>query len=99
MQAEGAGEEPVSEGDMDDVVFGDPRGGHESGRQFGPGLQIVPGIADHRRLAGGPRGGMDPHHLTQRDGEHAVGIIEAQIFLGGKGQAAQVGESSDICRG
>ena len=39
---------------------------------------------------------MDAHHLAQRHGEHAVGVVEAQVLLGGEGEPMEVVEGLDI---
>jgi hypothetical protein len=96
MEAEAAGEQAVAEGDLDDVVLGDPGGGDHPGHQVGPGLDIVAGVADHGRLTGGAGRGMDPDHVTQGHGEQAVGVVVAQILLDGERQPAQVVQRADV---
>ena len=90
MQAESAGKQAVTEGDVDNIVVGHAGRGHEPGNQLGPGIQVVAGVADHGRLAGGAGRGMDADDILERHGEHAVRIVDPQILLGGKRQPGQV---------
>ncbi len=63
-----------------------------------PGLDILFGIADDGRFAGGAGRGVDPHHILQRHGEQAEGIVVAQIVLVGERQILQIGEGPDVLR-
>ena len=91
MQAEGTGEKSIMEGDLYYIIMGDPGRGHKTGRQIRPHPDIVFGIADHNGFTGCPRGGMDADNFPERHSEHSIGIIEAQILFGGKGQFRQIG--------
>jgi hypothetical protein len=39
---------------------------------------------------------VDPGHLVLRHGEHAEGVLRAEVFLGGEGELAQVGELPEV---
>ena len=55
-------------------------------------VEVVLGIADHGRLAGGARRGVDAHDLLRGIGEHAERVVVAQVVLGGEGEPGEVGE-------
>jgi hypothetical protein len=55
----------------------------------GPVVDVVLGVADHGRLAGGAAGGVQAGHLLARHGEHAEGVVVAQVLLGGEGELAR----------
>ena len=83
---------------MDDIAPADAGGAQGAGDKLGPGLDVPAGIADDRRFARGPRGGVDPHDLFHGHGKHAERIIVAQVLFGSKGQPLQVLETFDIFR-
>src|SRR6516164_2893575 len=64
--------------------------------QIGPDVEVVAGIADHRRFTGGPRRGMKAQDLLARHGEHAEWIIVAQILLGRERKFGKVLERTEI---
>ena len=39
---------------------------------------------------------MDAHDLVHGRGEHAEGVVVAQVVLGGEGQLLQVGQRADV---
>ena len=82
VRAEAAGEQAVAVGDVDEVARPPARGADRARADLGPDLDVGLGVADHRGLAGGARGGVDPHHLLARHGEHAERIVPAQVVLG-----------------
>ena len=96
--AQAAGEQAVAVGDMH-LVAGPAAGGVDGARhQLRPHVDVVPGVADHGRLAGGAAGGVHAHHLLARHGEHAERIGVAQVLLGGEGELRQVGEGFQVVR-
>ena len=46
-----------------------------------PGVQIIPGIPHHGRLADGAAGGVDADQLLRRDREQAERITLVKILL------------------
>ena len=96
MRAQAAGEQAIAIGDMR-LMAGPPARGVDGARHdVRPGCNIFPGIADHRRLAGGARRGVHPHHLFHRHGERTERIIPAQILLAGEGKSGQIAEGAEI---
>ncbi len=74
-----------------DNVFGrrpsccvDPRHG------LRPDFHVMVSIPSHRHLAGGAAGGVDLPELAHRHGEHAKGVVVAQILLVGERQLGDV---------
>ena len=98
MGAEAAGEQPVAVGDVDDVARPAAGGVDRAGDQVGPHVDVGLGIADDGRLAGRPARSMDAHHLLARHGEHAVGVVVAQVLLGREGKAGEVGQRPEVIR-
>ncbi len=94
--AEPAGEKPVTVGVVDDVALVGAGCGEGTGHRFGPVFDVAPGVADHRRLAGRARGGVDAHDLLEGHGEEAVGVVVAHVLLEGKRQALQIVEALDL---
>ena len=41
---------------------------------------------------------MDARHLIPWDGEHAEGIIGAQVLFGGQGEFGEIGEIGQVIR-
>ena len=96
MRAKPAGEQPVAIGDMHDIAFA-PTGRADGPRdQIGPAVDIALGIAHHRGFARGARGGMQPHQLLARGGEHAEWIGVAQVGFDGEGEFRQIGERVQV---
>ena len=96
MKSEGAGKHAVAEGDLDHIVMGHPGRGHETRHQVRPGVDIVFRVADHGRFAGGAGGRVDTDNLPQRNGKHPIGIVQPEIFLGGKRKLSQIIEGTDL---
>ena len=61
------------------------------GEHLRPGVDVVPGIADDGRLAGGAARCMDARALLTRDGEHAEWVAVTQVLLGRERKCCQVG--------
>ena len=89
LEAEPACEKIIIEGNLDDVVFGEARGGQKPGGAFGPVAKVIASKADDDGFTRHAGGRMDAHDITQRDGEHIVGIAFLQVFLCREGQFAQ----------
>ena len=96
VQAEGAGEQAVVEGDLDHIVLGDAAGGQHARHEVRPGLDVVPGVAHDRGHAGRSRRSVEADDLPERQGEQPVRIVVPQIALGRKGKLAEVFERSQI---
>ena len=94
--AQAAGEQAVAIGDMYHVFGAAPGGADGAGDHRRPGLDVVAGVAHHGGLAGGAAGGVDAHHLFPGGGEHAEGVVGAQVRLGGKGKQAQVSQGLQV---
>ena len=96
MDAEAPGEEPVAIGVVQQVAAPQPRGAQRPRDHRGPGVEIPLGVAHHRRLARGAGGGVDPRHPLTRDGEHAEGVVVAQVRFHGEGELRQVLERGQV---
>src|SRR3954467_14147386 len=98
MNAEAAGEKAVAIGIVD--LHAGPAAArvNRARAHVRPGADIELGIADDRRLAGRTGRRVDADDLVHRHGEHAIGIIGAQIVLAGERKFAQVGEVLQIVR-
>ena len=98
VHAEAAGEQPVAERLVH--LHAAPAAARVDAARadIGPGLDVALRVADHGRLAGGAGRRMDAHDLVHRHREHAVGIIRAQVVLGGERKLAQIGELLQIVR-
>ena len=98
MEAKGAGEQAVAEGNLDHVLVGDAHGHAEPGHQVGPGVQVVFGVANHGGLAGSAAGGVDSGDILHRLGEKAEGVVVPDVLLGGEGDVFHVGKLLDLIR-
>ena len=96
VRAESAGEQAVAVGHVHLVARARARGAHRARHDVRPGVDVLRGVADHRGLAGGARGGVDAHDLVHRHREHAEGIGLAQVGLGGERELRQVGERAAV---
>ena len=77
MKAQTTGEETITVAVMHNIVYGNATGKNGAGHHFGPQVQIGAGVSAHRRLAGGPTGGMDTHHILEGNGQHTPRIAVA----------------------
>ena len=98
VRAQAAGEQAVAIGDVHLVAGTRARGAHRARHDVRPGVDVLRGVADHGRLAGGARRGVDAHDALHRHREHAEGIGFAQVDLGGERKLRQVGERAQISR-
>jgi len=98
VEAQAAGEEPVSISVVQDVPGLTPCHAKASGDAFGPHLDVVPGVADHGGLALRPRRGVDADHVLQGLGEQPEGVVIPEILLGREGQAGKILQGADIVR-
>jgi hypothetical protein len=98
MKAQPPGKQPVAHHVLKHIPGPHPGHVHAPGYQVGPGGDVFPGVVDHRGLAGGPRGGMEAHHLGKRPGQHIPAAFP-QVVLRGKREAAQVFQAPEPFRG
>ena len=96
MRAKPPGEQSIAVGHMADVARTPARGPDGPRNQVRPIVDIALGIADHGRLAGRAGRGMDADQLLARDGEHAEGIVVAQILLVGEGELRQISQRMQV---
>ena len=92
MRPEATGEEAIAVADVRDVLgtaVGIPDATREA---VAPDVQVVLGVAAHRRDAGGAAGHVNLAHILLRHGKHAVWVVVAQILLGGEGGLRDVGK-------
>jgi hypothetical protein len=94
--AETTGKQAVTIADVDHVATPATAGVERTRHQLRPHVDVVLGVTDDGRLAGGARGRVHPHHLLARDGEHREGVTLAQIVLGREGKFFQVVEGLQI---
>ncbi len=96
VRPQAAGEQAIAVGNMH-LVPGPAAGGADRARHhLRPGVDVVAGVADHRGLTGGAAGGVQAYHLVHGHGEHAIGVVVAQIGLGREGQVRQVFQALDV---
>ena len=75
MRSESASKKPITVRDLYTIPRA-PTGCLNRARDAGcPMINIVFGITDHRRFAGGTARGMNSHHLTHRHAEKPKGIV------------------------
>ena len=86
MQPERSGEKSVAESDLRHVVGGCAACTDDAGDTVAPDIEVMPGVGDHGRLAGGAGGTMDPHHVAHRAGKKLERIILPQGRLSGHRQ-------------
>ncbi len=98
VRAQPAREQAVAIGHVDDVARLAARGADGARHQVGPVVQVARGIADHGGLAGRAAGGMDARYALARHGEHAEGVVVAQVFLARERKLGDVGELLEIVR-
>ena len=96
VRAQSAGEQAVAVGVVDRVRGRRPGGHHAPGHEFAPVLDVALGVADHGGRAGGAGGGVDADDLVLGYGEHAEGILVAEILLDGEGQQGDVLQGLDV---
>ena len=98
MDAKPAGEQAVAIGIVNDHAAAAAGGADRACHHVRPGRDVVSGVADHDRFAGGARGGMHPHQLLARHGEHVERIIVAQVGLHRERKFGEIGELAEIRR-
>jgi hypothetical protein len=98
MDSETAGEQSIPVGVVHDVAGRSAGAGERAGHQVRPRVEIARGIADDRGLARRPRRRVQPEQPFARHGEHAKGIVVAQIRFQRERKSADVGERLEIPR-
>ena len=98
MCAQAAGKEAVAVAHMHHVTRPGARRADAAGHAVGPGVDVVAGVADYRRLAGGAAGRMDASALGPRHGKHAKRVAVAQILFGRERELRQVLQRVAIVR-
>src|SRR5258706_7475490 len=81
VRAQAAREKAVAVSDMNDVGGTAAGGAYRARNHGGPGIDVLPGIADDGGLAGGAAGSVHAHDVVHRYREHAEGIVGAQVGL------------------
>ncbi|MPN54235.1 hypothetical protein SDC9_201905 [bioreactor metagenome] len=69
MKAESAGEKPVSESDLGNIVGRYPCGTGDAGDQIAPGVHVFSCITHDGRLSCGSGGSVNPYDFFFRLGE------------------------------
>ena len=98
VKAETAGEQTVAVRDLHHVARPDSGRTHRSRHDVGPHVEVVPGVADHGGLSGGPARRMDAHHLLARHREHPERIVAPQVFLDGEREGPEILQRLEIVR-
>ena len=96
VEAEPAGEQPVAVGILHQHAGPAAGGAHAARDDVGPGLDVAPAVADHRRLSGRAGRGVDAQQLLARHRHHPERIILAQLALGRERKFAQVVERLQV---
>src|SRR6266849_3323489 len=92
VEAEPAREEPVAEGDVEQVAAVRARGRHHARHHLTPDVEVAGGVGDDRGLALGPGGGVDPSELGARNRQEAERVLLAQIRLPDERKGGEVRE-------
>ncbi|MCY1260404.1 hypothetical protein D9M70_86500 [compost metagenome] len=98
VRAEAAGEQAVAVGNVHFVATMATSGADRARNHVGPGVDVVLGVADHGRFAGGAAGRVQAHDVVHRHGKHAVGVVVPQVGLGGEREFRQVVQGLDVVR-
>ena len=98
LEAESSGEHSVTGSILEDIFRTASDHPEAACNGVGPLLEILLGVEDHGRVAGGAAGGVETHALGERDGCYAKGICVAQILLRGEGGALEVVEAAYVRR-
>ena len=96
MHAKPAGEEAIAIRIVDDHAGAAARGADRARHDFGPDIDIGPGVSDHDRLAGGAGRGVDADQSFAGDSEHLERIVVAQIGLHREGKFAKIGGLPEV---
>src|SRR5205807_9834916 len=96
VETEAAGEEPVAEGDLQEVAPARAGRSHHARHDLTPGLEVTRRVPDDRGLALGAGGGVETCDLAELHGEEAERVMVAQIGLADERQARQVVESPNL---
>ncbi len=92
VRAQAPGEKAVAVGDVNDVGRSPARGADRTRHHRCPGIDVLLRVADDGGLAGGAARGMHAHDSVHGHGEHAEGVIRAQVGFGGERKLRQVCE-------
>src|SRR5437899_12846755 len=95
VEAESAREEPVAEGDVQQVAAAGARGDQRAGHDFAPDVEVSGAIRGDRRLALGAGRGVDPRDLSTGHRQEAERVLLAKIRLADERQARQIRERTD----
>ena len=95
MRAKAAGEQAIAVADVDHVILATVCVLDAAREALAPDVEVVLGVAAHRRHAGGAGGHVDLLHLGERCGKHPVGVVVAQVLLGDERRLLQVVEALD----
>ena len=83
VQAQGAGEQAVAKGDLDDIPFGGASAHRHPGYLVRPVFNVLAGIHPNSRLSSGAGGSVDPHDLLHGLGQHLERVIIPDVILRG----------------
>ena len=92
MGAQTACEQAVTVAHVADVVLAAVGVLDAAGKAVAPDVDVMLGVAAHRGNAGGAGGHVNLAHVLHGHGEHAVGVVVAQVLLGGEGGLLQIGQ-------
>jgi hypothetical protein len=95
VEAEAAGEEPVAEGDVQQVATARAGGRQRARHDFAPDVEVPGAIRGDGRLALGAGGRVDAGDLSTGHRQEAEGILLAKIRLANEWQTGQIRERAD----
>src|SRR5438552_16901313 len=81
VEAEPSGEEPVAEGDVEQVAAARACGRHRARHHLTPDVEVAGRVGDDRGLALGPGRGVNPRELGPWNRQEAEWVLLAQIRL------------------
>ena len=98
LEAEAAGEHPVAGGVLEHVLRAAAHHPQAAGNGIGPFFQVLLGMQDNGRIAGGAAGRVQADALVKRNRGHAERIGFAEVLLGGERNLLEVIQRLDVRR-
>jgi hypothetical protein len=98
VSAETAGEQTIPICDVNDVARATAGRTNRPRHEQGPGVYVLRGITDNRRLAGRAARRMHTHDFVARHSEHPEGIVGAQIVLHRERKLREIVEGAEVVR-
>src|SRR6266403_5877943 len=95
VEAEPAREEPIAEGDVEEIAATRARRRQRTGHDLAPEVEIAGGIGGDGRLALGAGRRVDPRDVPARHRQEAERILLAKVGLADEREAREIRERAD----